>query len=158
MSLNKVQLIGRLGKDPETHTFDSGTQKVSFPLATTERWKDRNTGERRERTEWHNIVIMRAGLTTIAQNYLAKGRQVYLEGRLQTRSWDDMNSGQKRYMTEIMVDNLVLLGGRDDNAGGGGFQQQQGGYQQQQQQQSVQSTPATPEPINTDMPEDDLPF
>ncbi|MCL4116851.1 UNVERIFIED_CONTAM: hypothetical protein GTU68_064905 [Idotea baltica] len=159
MSLNKVQLIGRLGKDPETHTFDSGSVKVSFTLATTERWKDRNTGERREKTEWHNIVIMRPGLTTVAQNYLNKGKQIYLEGRIQSRSWDDAATGQKRYMTEIMADNIVMLGGREDNNSGGG-NMGGGGYQQPQQQpvqqQNVQAPP--PAPISTDMPEDDLPF
>ncbi len=164
MSLNKVLLIGRLGKDPETHTFESGTQKVSFSVATSERWKDRNTGERRERTEWHNIVVMRPGLTTVAQNYLHKGKQVYIEGRITTRSWDDQN-GQKRYTTEIMADNIQMLGGREDNQqGGGNMGYQQQSYQQPVQQQPIQQqpmqqqTPPPPQPINTDMPEDDLPF
>ncbi len=145
MSLNKVQLIGRLGKDPDTHTFDSGMQKVSFPLATTERWKDKNTGERKERTEWHNIIIMHAGLTNIAQNYLKQGSRVYLEGRLKTSSWDDVNSGQKRYKTEIVVDNLIMLDAKVENSN------------QNQSAKSAQTT-QQPQMIERDMPEDDLRF
>lgn len=162
MSLNKVQLIGRLGKDPETHTFESGTVKVSFTIATSEKWKDKNTGEKRERTEWHNIVVTRQGLTMVAQNYLTKGKLVYVEGKIQTRSWDDQN-GQKRYMTEISADSIQMLGGREDNqGGGGGYQQQpQQNYQQPVQQKPVQQqqAPPPPMPIDTDVPmEDDLPF
>ena len=169
MSLNKVMLIGNVGRDPEVRYLDgnSGNAKVAtFTLATTERYRDRN-GETRENTEWHNIVAWR-GNADVAERFIKKGTQLYIEGRIRTRSWDDQ-SGNKRYTTEIIVDNLQLLGKKTDNPGG-----QQGGYQapaqpaaqpySQPAQQSyapAQPAPAQPAParnIVEDMPDDDLPF
>jgi single-strand DNA-binding protein len=118
-SVNKVILIGNLGKDPEVKYTPSGTAMAKFSLATNERYKDKS-GEFQERTEWHNIVAWQR-LAEIAGEYLKKGRSVYIEGRIQTRSWDDKTSGQKKYMTEIVANDLVLLGGgRGEGAEGSG--------------------------------------
>ena len=121
MSLNKVMLIGNVGKDPEVRYLDgnnnpnSGNAKVAtFPLATTERYRDRN-GELRENTEWHNIVAWR-NTADVAEKYVRKGTQLYIEGKLRTRSWTDQ-TGNKRYTTEVTVDNLQLLGRKSDNPG-----------------------------------------
>ena len=120
-SINKVILIGRLGKDPEVKYTPSGTPVAKITLATNERFKDKN-GEWQDRTEWHNVVLWQR-LAEIAGEYLKKGGKVYIEGRLQTRSWDDKNTNQKKYMTEVVAQDLVLLGGRGE-AGDGGS----GGY------------------------------
>ena len=117
-SVNKVILIGNLGKDPEVKYTPSGTAMAKFSLATNERYKDK-AGEWQDRTEWHNIVAWQR-LAEIAGEYLKKGRSVYIEGRIQTRSWDDKTSGQKKYMTEIVANDLVLLGGRGEGGEGGG--------------------------------------
>ena len=106
-SLNKVMLIGNLGKDPELRYTTGGVAVASFSLATNETWKDQD-GNQQERTEWHNIVAWRK-LAEISGEYLKKGRKVYIEGRIQTRSYDDRNTGAKRYITEIVADNLILL-------------------------------------------------
>ncbi len=108
-SVNKVILIGHLGKDPEVRYTAGNVPVASFSLATNERYKDKE-GNWQDRTEWHNIVAWQR-TAEIAQEYLKKGRQVYIEGRLQTRSWDDKNTGEKKYKTEIVVSDLVLLGG-----------------------------------------------
>ncbi|MCI5058544.1 MAG: single-stranded DNA-binding protein [Flavobacteriales bacterium] len=113
MSVNKVILVGNLGKDPEVRYLENGTPVANFPLATSERYKDRNTGERVTQTEWHNIVLWR-GLAEISEKYLKKGNQVYIEGKLRTRSWDDQN-GNKRYTTEVVADNMTMLGGVKDD-------------------------------------------
>ena len=112
MSLNKVLLIGNVGKDPEIRHLESGASVASFTLATSERFRDRN-GELRENTEWHNIVAWRQ-LADLAANYIRKGTQIYVEGSIRTRSWDDQN-GAKRYTTEIMANSIQLLGRRGDN-------------------------------------------
>ena len=117
-SVNKVILIGNLGKDPEVKYTPSGTAVAKFSLATNERYKDK-AGEWQDRTEWHNIVCWQR-TAEIAGEYLKKGRSVYIEGRLQTRSWEDKTSGQKKYMTEIVANDLVLLGGRGEGGEGGG--------------------------------------
>ncbi len=114
-SLNKVQLIGNLGKDPELRYTTSGVAVATFSLATSDSWKDQD-GNLQERTEWHNIVAWRK-LAEICGEWLKKGKKVYIEGRIQTRSYDDKNTGQKRYITEIVADNLIMLDG-----GGGGRQ------------------------------------
>ena len=119
-SLNKVQLIGNLGKDPEVKYTPSGTPVAKITLATNERYKDKN-GEWQDRTEWHNVVLWQR-LAEIAGEYLKKGGKVYIEGRLQTRSWDDKQTNQKKYMTEVVASDLILLGGRGEGSGeGGGF-------------------------------------
>jgi len=121
-SINKVILVGNLGQDPRVATTQSGTKIVSFSLATSDTWRDKASGERRDRTEWHNVVIFNSGLADTAEKYLRKGSKVYLEGQLQTRSWDDQN-GQKRYTTEVVLQNynstLVMLDGRGDGAPSG---------------------------------------
>ena len=101
-SVNKVILVGNLGKDPETRRLNSGDPVVSFPLATSESWRDQQSGERREKTEWHNVVIFNDNLAKVAEQYLKKGAKVYIEGQLQTRQWEDQ-SGQKRYTTEVVL-------------------------------------------------------
>jgi single-strand DNA-binding protein len=115
-SLNRVQLIGNLGKDPEIKYTPSGTPVAKITLATNERFKDKSD-EWQDRTEWHNVVLWQR-LAEIAGEYLKKGGKVYIEGRLQTRSWDDKTSGQKKYMTEVVASDLILLGGRGEGGSG----------------------------------------
>lgn len=115
-SLNRVQLIGNLGKDPEIKYTPSGTAVAKITIATNERFKDKG-GEWQDRTEWHNVVLWQR-LAEIAGEYLKKGGKVYIEGRLQTRSWDDKQTGQKKYMTEIVASDLILLSGREGGGGG----------------------------------------
>ncbi|MCW5723141.1 MAG: single-stranded DNA-binding protein [Devosia sp.] len=122
-SVNKVILVGNLGNEPEVRTLNNGGKVVNLSIATSERWKDRNTGEQREKTEWHRVVIFSEGLVRVAEQYLRKGSKVYLEGQLQTRKWQDQ-SGQDKYSTEIVLQGfnaqMVLLDGRGDNVGEGG--------------------------------------
>ncbi len=122
-SVNKVILIGNLGRDPEVRTFGNGGKVVNLRIATSETWRDRNSGERKERTEWHSVAIFNENLAKIAEQYLRKGSTVYLEGALETRKWQDQ-SGQDRYTTEVVLrafrGELTLLGGRGDGGGGGG--------------------------------------
>jgi single-strand DNA-binding protein len=108
LSVNKVILVGKLGADPEVRYTSGGSAVATFSIATNERWNDKNTGERQERTEWHRIVAW-GRLGEICGEYLSKGKQVYIEGRLQTRSWDDRD-GNKKYMTEVVAANMVMLG------------------------------------------------
>jgi single-strand DNA-binding protein len=117
-SVNKVILIGRLGKDPEIRSTPQGTTVAKFTMATDERFTDRN-GEKQERTEWHNIVAW-AKLAEICGQYLKKGKLVYIEGQLRTDSWEDKESGQKRYRTEIVAQNMQMLDRRGDEGGSGG--------------------------------------
>lgn len=114
--VNKVILLGRLGRDPEVRTTQSGQPVANFTLATNRVWRDRE-GTRHEDTEWHNIVVW-GRQAEVAGQYLTKGRQIYLEGRLQTRSWEDRQSGEKKYRTEIVCDNFQMLGGRGDAPSG----------------------------------------
>ena len=114
MSVNKVVLIGRLGGEPETKSFSNGGSLCSINLATSESWKDKQTGERKERTEWHRITLNNR-LGEIAQQYLHKGSQVYIEGRIQTRKWQDQN-GQDRYSTEIIASNMTMLNGKTETS------------------------------------------
>jgi single-strand DNA-binding protein len=114
MSVNKVILVGNVGKDPETRYLEGGTAVCSFPLATSETYRNRD-GDRVTNTEWHNIVLWR-GLAEVAEKYVRKGSQLYIEGRIRTRSWDDRD-GNKRYTTEIVGDNMQMLGKRSDEAG-----------------------------------------
>lgn len=143
--INKVILLGNLGKDPELRHTPNGVAVCSFPLATSETYKDRNTGERRTQTEWHNIVLWR-GLGETAEKYLRKGSQVYIEGKIRTRSWDD-DQGQKRYTTEVVGDVMQLLGrpeGQQNNPS--------------QAAQPAAQTQASAQPVQTDGGADDLPF
>ena len=116
--VNRVTLLGNLGKDPELSYTQSGTARCKFPLATTESYASQG-GERQERTEWHNIIVWGKQAETMGK-YLQKGRKVYIEGRIQTRSWDDEKSGQKRYMTEINAQRILFVGGRGDSQGDSG--------------------------------------
>ena len=122
-SVNKVILIGNLGADPEVRTFQNGGKVCNLRIATSETWKDKNTGERREKTEWHTVAIFQEGLVRVAEQYLKKGSKVYIEGALQTRKWQDQ-SGNDRYSTEVVLQGfggtLVMLDGRSGGSGGGG--------------------------------------
>jgi single-strand DNA-binding protein len=131
-SVNKVILIGNLGRDPEVRSFQNGGKVVNLRIATSETWRDRNSGERKERTEWHSVAIFSEPLAKIAEQYLRKGSKVYLEGSLETRKWQDQ-SGQDRYTTEVVLrpfsGNLTLLDGRGEGGGGaGGGYDDRGGY------------------------------
>ena len=121
-SVNKVILVGNLGRDPEVRTFQNGGKVCNLRIATSETWKDRTSGERRERTEWHSVAIFQEGLVRIAEQYLRKGSKVYLEGKLQTRKWQDQ-SGQDRYTTEVVLQGydgvLTMLDGREGGGQGG---------------------------------------
>lgn len=123
-SVNKVTLVGNLGRDPEVRSTQDGAKIVQLSLATSERWKDRNSGEQRERTEWHRVVIFNENLGRIAEQYLRKGSTCYIEGQLQTRKWTD-NQGVEKYTTEVVLQRyrgeLTLLGGRGDSGGGGSY-------------------------------------
>ena len=127
-SLNKVMLIGNLGRDPEVRSFQNGGKVCNLRIATSETWRDKNSGERREKTEWHSVAIFQEGLVRVAEQYLKKGSKVFIEGQLQTRKWQDQ-SGQDRYSTEVVLQgyggNLTMLDGRGEGGGGGGG----GGYQ-----------------------------
>ncbi len=123
MDLNKVMLIGRLTRDPESRTTPQGLTVANFSLATSRVWKDQS-GKQQEATEFHNVVAWRR-LGEICVQYLKKGRQVYLEGHLQTRSWDDKTSGQKKYRTEVVADNMIMLGGKGEMGGASTFEQPQ---------------------------------
>ncbi len=129
-SVNKVILIGNLGADPESRTFQNGNKVCNLRIATSEDWKDKNTGERKEKTEWHTVSIFQEGLVRVAEQYLRKGSKVYIEGKLSTRKWQDQ-SGQDRYSTEVAVQGfngtLVMLDGKPEGS------QSQGGYGQSSQ-------------------------
>ena len=150
-SVNKVTLLGRLGQDPEVVSTSGDSQIVKFSLATSERWKDRNSGEQRERTEWHRVVIFNENLGRIAEQYLKKGAMVYIEGQLQTRKWQDQ-SGQDKYTTEVVLQRyrgeLTMVGGRNDNNDSG-----YGGSAPQEESQP-QSAP----PMRDNNMDDDIPF
>lgn len=121
-SVNKVILIGNLGRDPEVRTFQNGGKVCNLRIATSENWKDKSTGERREKTEWHSVAIFNEGLVRVAEQYLRKGSKVYVEGQLQTRKWQDQ-SGQDRYSTEVVLQGfngtLTMLDGRSEGGSGG---------------------------------------
>lgn len=129
-SVNKVILVGNLGRDPEVRSFANGGKVCNLRIATSETWRDKQSGERKERTEWHSVAIFNEALAKIAEQYLRKGSTVYIEGQLETRKWTDQQ-GQERYTTEVVLrpysGNMTLLGGRDGGGGGGGGRDS-GGY------------------------------
>ena len=142
--VNKVILIGTLGADPEVRYIPNGSAVANVSLATNESWKDKNTGQMNEKTEWHRVVIF-GKLAEIAGEYLRKGSQVYFEGKLQTRKWQDQATGQDKYTTEVVIDfggQMQMLGGRNDNMQSGASQG--GGYQQNQPQSGGFSQPQQP--------------
>tara|TARA_R110001606_G_scaffold346892_2_gene495882 strand:+ start:29221 stop:29721 length:501 start_codon:yes stop_codon:yes gene_type:complete len=166
MSVNKVILVGRLGAEPESRAFPNGGSICNLRLATSESWKDKQTGERKERTEWHRVSLNNR-LGEVAQQYLHKGSQIYIEGRIQTRKWQDQ-SGQDRYSTEIVGDSMTMLDSKGSNAGGS-----TGDYQQNapQRSSSAPQKAYTPQPASpsagpdygspqggADYLDDDIPF
>ena len=150
-SVNKVILVGNLGNDPEVRTMQSGDKVVNLSIATSESWKDKATGERKEKTEWHRVVVFNQGLVNVCENYLKKGSKLYIEGQLETRSWEQ--DGQKKYTTEVVLrpyrGELTMLDSRGGSAGG--FSDGQAGYSQQPANQG-----AAPAPV--DELEDEIPF
>ena len=161
-SINKVTLVGNLGRDPEVRTTQDGSKIVNLSLATSERWKDRNTGEQRERTEWHRVVIFNENLGRIAEQYLRKGSTCYIEGQLQTRKWTDQE-GAEKYTTEVVLQRyrgeLTLLGGRGENPMGGGLGGDQNGNAFASPDTTQSSGTSTPPPMrNTSDLDDDIPF
>lgn len=160
--VNKVILIGNLGKDPELRYTPQQTPVASFSLATTERLPSKDGQQKQERTEWHNIVVFGKQAET-ANQYLKKGRSVYIEGRIQTRSWDDKD-GNKKYRTEIIANTVQFLGGRGEDGGAGGAGGSGGGLGGRQSRDTFNQAPAsdsfdqTPPPPSSAPVEDDLPF
>ncbi len=130
-SVNKVIIIGNLGRDPEVRSFQNGGKVVNLNVATSETWRDKASGERKERTEWHRVSILNENLAKIAEQYLKKGSKVYIEGQLETRKWQDQ-SGAEKYTTEVVLrpyrGELTLLDGREGGGGGGGGYDDRGGY------------------------------
>ena len=154
-SVNKVILIGTLGKDPELKYTPQGTAVTKFSMATNESFKDKQSGEWKERTEWHNIVCWQR-TAEVAAEYLKKGRKVYIEGRLTTRSWDDKETGQKKYMTEVVANDLVLLGDRGGSGGGGDHE---GGARKSSGSGFDQRSPAEDNfAQSTEITDEDIPF
>ena len=162
-SINKVILVGNLGRDPEVRATQDGSKIVNLSLATSERWKDRNTGEQRERTEWHRVVIFNENLGRIAEQYLRKGSTCYIEGQLQTRKWTDQQ-GTEKYTTEVVLQRyrgeLTMLGGRGDSPmGDSGFGGDQNSYGSASSDTSHSSGASTPPPMrDTSDLDDDIPF
>jgi len=162
-SINKVTLVGNLGRDPEVRATQDGSKIVNLSLATSERWKDRNTGEQRERTEWHRVVIFNENLGRIAEQYLRKGSTCYIEGQLQTRKWTDQQ-GAEKYTTEVVLQRyrgeLTLLGGRGDSPmADSGFGSDQNSYGSSSSDTARSSGASTPPPMreSSDL-DDDIPF
>jgi single-strand DNA-binding protein len=161
--INKVILIGNLGQDPETRAMPSGKSVTNVSIATSETWRDKATGEQKEATEWHRVVFFDR-LAEIAAEYLRKGSQVYVEGRLQTRKWQDKATGADRYSTEIIANEMQMIGGR--GTGGGGDRPTYGGGAERGQYDRGSRAPAAPagggdynqSPAHSDFPDDDIPF
>jgi single-strand DNA-binding protein len=155
--LNKVMLIGNLGRDPEIRYSQQGVAVVSFTLATNEQWTDKNTGEKQEKTEWHRVVAFRKQ-AEILEKYLSKGSQVYIEGKLQTRNYE--KEGQTHYTTEVVVSDFVFLGGRSDGQSGSGYQQGSGYSQQSNPAPNQQNYQGSTRPGGGQAPmkDEDIPF
>lgn len=155
-SINKVMLLGHLGKDAETKFTPNGVSRSTFTIATNRRWKDQQSGEWKEETEWHNVILWRG--ENLA-NYLLKGKQVYVEGRLQTRSYEDKD-GQKRYFTEVVADDLILLGGKGDSGGGApsDFDRPVSMPRSAQRSQSASNSAPPADDFNQGITDDDVPF
>jgi single-strand DNA-binding protein len=159
-SVNKVILVGNLGKDPEIKYTPQGTAVAKITVATSSSYKDKQSGDWKETTEWHNVVLWQR-TAEIAGEYLKKGSKVYIEGRLQTRSWDDKTSGQKKYMTEVVANELVLLGGRGEGGGEGGSRGRGGasaGADSFDQSGPGADFDSQPAGRGTEITDDDIPF
>ena len=154
--VNKVILVGNLGKDPETRRLPNGDPVCNLRIATSENWRDKATGERREKTEWHSVVIFNDGLAKVAENYLKKGSKVYIEGALQTRKWTDQN-GVEKYNTEIVLQKfrgeLQMLNGKGDSGSGGG-----GGYDSCSERPSPRASDGPKEDFRSSDMDDEIPF
>ncbi len=163
-SVNKVILIGNLGNDPEIRSFQNGGRVANLSIATSESWKDKNTGERRDKTEWHRVVIFNEGLVKLSESYLKKGSKVYIEGQLETRKYEQ--NGDTKYTTEVVLrpyrGELTMLDGRSDNSSMGGNNNNNNNYNQQPaQQQQQQNTASNNTPMGAppvDDLEDEIPF
>lgn len=155
-SVNKVILLGHLGKDAETKFTPSGVARTNFTVATNRRWKDQQSGEWKEVTDWHNVVLWRSENLS---NYLTKGKQVYVEGRIENRSWEDKD-GQKRYATDIVADDVILLGGRGGDGGSGGGDFDRPVSMPRSAQRPQQATPQSSggDDFNQGITDDDVPF
>ncbi|MCD8563160.1 MAG: single-stranded DNA-binding protein [Alphaproteobacteria bacterium] len=162
-SVNKVILIGNLGQDPEIRSFQSGDRVASFSIATSESWKDKATGERKEKTEWHRVSVLNQGLVKIVESYVKKGSKVYIEGQLETRKWQDQN-GQDKYTTEVVLrpfrGELTLLDSRGGSAGGYGDSMSSGPSNDYGSAQPMMASGAAQggAPASVDMMEDEIPF
>ncbi len=155
-SVNKVILIGNLGTDPEIRAMQSGDKVCNLSIATSESWKDKTTGEKRENTQWHKVVVFNQGIMTVCENYLKKGSKVYIEGQLETRSWEQ--DGQKKYTTEVVLrpyrGELTMLDSRASNESAGGYSP----VPQAQATGTSQAQPATAANTQVDELEDEIPF
>ena len=163
-SVNKVTLVGNLGRDPEIRAMQNGDKIVQLSLATSDRWKDKTSGEQREKTEWHRVVIFNDALGRIAEQYLKKGSTVYIEGQLQTRKWTDQQSGQEKYTTEVVLQRyrgeLTLLGMRPDSSLSNQNQNnsiEQNNYQDSSQNQNQNQSQSQSQNIASDL-DDEIPF
>jgi len=167
-SVNKVILIGNVGKDPEIRTFGNGGKVANFSIATSESWKDKNSGERKEKTDWHNIAVFNDGLVGVIERYVKKGSKLYIEGKLQTRKWQDRD-GNDKYTTEVVLQGyggtLTMLDSRDGqgggggrSSGGGGYNQDSGGYGNMNQGGGSRSASAMEGPKENFDLDDDIPF
>lgn len=163
-SINKVILVGNVGKDPETRTFSNGGKVCNFSLATSETWRDKQSGEKRDKTEWHNVAIFNENLVKVVENYVKKGTKLYLEGQLQTRKWQDRD-GNDKYTTEIVLQRyrgeLVLLDSRNSGGGGGGgggYNQDRGGYGKMDQGGGSRPASAMEGPKQDFDLDDEIPF
>ncbi len=156
-SMNRATLVGNLGNDPEIRNLPNGGKVANLRIATTESWRDKQTGERRDQTEWHNVTVFNEGIVKVAEQYLKKGSKVMVEGKIVTRKWQDQQ-GNDRYSTEIHLGNfnsqLILLGDRSEEGGSSGRQQSSGGGAQQQSRPPQQQRPA----FDTGGMDDDIPF
>jgi len=159
-SVNKVILVGNLGADPDVRAMQSGSKLANLSIATSESWKDRNTGERKEKTEWHRVVVFNEGIVKLCESYLKKGSKVYIEGQLETRKWQDQ-SGQDKYSTEIVIrpfrGELTMLDGRSSGGDNQGYSNNNYG-QSNNNQTNNQAAPASQVHTQVDTLEDDIPF
>jgi single-strand DNA-binding protein len=153
-SVNKVILLGHLGKDAETKFTPNGVSRSTFTIATNRRWKDQQTGEWKDVTDWHNVVLWRS--ENVA-NYLLKGKQVYVEGRLESRSWED-KEGQKKYITEVVCEDLILLGGRGESTGPADYSQPVSMPRPQQRPSPPSASAPPPDEFSQGITDDDVPF